>query len=89
MLVLFGMGLGILFGLSITRFDALRIDSMCKGMKMGIRWGLVTIPLGCVPFVLVTSVPLTYMIPFVTLLHLTWGSVMGYVSSHLILGQND
>ena len=87
--VLFGTGLGILYGLSITRFDSLRIDSMGKGMKIGIMWGLVTIPLGCVPFALVTSVPLTEMIPFVTLPHLTWGSVMGYVSSHLILGQGD
>ncbi len=40
------------------------------------------------PFALVTSVPLTYMTPFVTLPHSTWGSVMGYIPGHLILGGN-
>ncbi len=62
--------------------------SLGKGMKMGIMWGLVTIPLGCVPFALVTSVPLTSMTLFVTLPHLTWGSVRGYILSYLILGRN-
>jgi len=50
--------------------------------------GVGHVPLGCVPFALVTSVPLTYMIPFVTLPHLTWGAVMGYVLIYLILGEN-
>lgn len=57
-------------------------------MKMGIIEGLVTFHLGCAPFTLVTSVPLTRMIPFVTIPHLTWGSVMGYVPIYLILGKN-
>jgi len=57
-------------------------------MKMGIIGGLVTFHLGCAPYTLVTNVPLTCMTPLVTLPHLTWGSVMGYVPIYLILGKN-
>lgn len=44
--VLFGTGLGIMYGLSITRFDSLRIDSLGKGMNIGIMWGWSRSPWG-------------------------------------------
>ena len=82
--LLFGAMLGLLFGALISRFDAFRIDSMGKGLKVGVTAGLVTIPLGCVPFAAVAGVPLMIMIPFVFLPHLTWGLVMGGLTSHLL-----
>jgi ethanolamine transporter EutH len=85
--LLFGSMLGILFGILISRFDAFRIDSLGKGLKVGVMAGLVTIPLGCVPFALVVGVPLTTMIPFVAAPHLVWGLVMGWLTSHLLISR--
>jgi len=56
--LLLGSVLGIFFGILISRFDAFRIDSMGKGLMVGVMAGLVTIPLGCIPFALVVGVPL-------------------------------
>lgn len=76
--VLFGTMLAILFGVTVSQFDAFRIDSVRKGLWDGVLAGLITIPLGCVPFAILVGVPLTTMIPFVTTPHLVWGLVMGY-----------
>jgi uncharacterized membrane protein YagU involved in acid resistance len=75
--VLFGSALGILFGLLISRFDLLRIDSMGKGLWVGLVAGLITIPLGCIPFALIVGVPLLQMISMVTVPHLVWGLALG------------
>ena len=82
--LLFGSTLGLIFGILISRFDAFHIDSMSKGLKVGVMAGLVTIPLGCIPFALVVGVPLTTMIPFVTMPHLVWGLVMGWFANYFL-----
>jgi hypothetical protein len=82
--LLFGSVLGVIFGILISRFDILRIDSMGKGLMVGIIAGLVTIPLGCIPFAIVVGVPLTTMIPFVTMPHLVWGLVVGWFTNYLL-----
>jgi hypothetical protein len=82
--ILFGSALGIIFGFAISRFDALRIDSAAKGLKVGILAGLITIPMGCVPFALAVGVPITTMIPFVTIPHLVWGIVLGWLTNYLL-----
>jgi uncharacterized membrane protein YagU involved in acid resistance len=82
--LLFGSVLGLMFGVLISRFDALRIDSNSKGLKVGVAAGLATIPLGCVPFAIIADVPLTVMLPFVFLPHLVWGLVMGGVVNYLL-----
>jgi uncharacterized membrane protein YagU involved in acid resistance len=87
--LLFGSMLGLMFGVLISRFDALRIDSNSKGLKVGIAAGLATIPLGCVPFAVVAGVPLTVMLPFGFLPHLVWGLVMGGVANYLLTTRND
>ncbi len=84
-----GSVLGILFGTLISRFDAFRIDSMGKGLKVGVIAGLVTIPLGCIPFALVVGVPVTTMIPFVTMPHLVWGLVMGWLTNYLLANRDS
>ena len=47
--LLFGSVLGLLFGISMSQFDALRINSVGKGLKVGVMAGLATIPLGWCP----------------------------------------
>ena len=81
--ILFGSALGIAFGIAISRIDALRIDSTAKGLKVGIAAGLITIPMGCVPFAVAVGVPITTMIPFVTVPHLVWGIVMGWLNGSI------
>jgi len=83
--LLFGSVLGLLFGMSMSQFDALRINSVGKGLKVCVMAGLVPIPLGCVPFAIVAGVPLTIMLPFVIIPHLVWGLVIGGVSSYLMM----
>jgi hypothetical protein len=83
--LLFGSVLGIFFGILISRFDAFRISSLGKGLMVGVMAGLVTIPLGCIPFALVVGVPITTMIPFVTMPHLVWGLVMGWLTNYFLV----
>jgi hypothetical protein len=87
--LLFGSMLGIMFGILISHYNAFHIDSVSKGLKVGVMAGLVTIPLGCIPFALVVGVPLTTMIPFVTMPHLVWGLVMGWLTNYLLTTQDD
>lgn len=83
--LLFGSMLGLLFGISISQFDALRIDSIGKGLRLGVFAGLVTIPLGCIPFAVIVGVLLISMIGFVFIPHLVWGLVLGGLSSYLLI----
>jgi riboflavin transporter FmnP len=62
----------------------LRIDSVGKGIWVGVAAGLITIPLGCIPFALIVGVPLFQMISMVTLPHLAWGLVLGYLTGYLL-----
>jgi hypothetical protein len=82
--ILFGSALGIVFGLLISRFDLLRIDSIGRGIWVGLAAGLVTIPLGCIPFALIVGVPLLQMISMVTVPHIVWGLVLGGVTGYLL-----
>lgn len=86
--VLFGTMLGILFGVTVSRFDAFRIDSVRKCLWHDVLAGLITIPLGCVPFAILVSVPLTTMIAFVTTPHLVWGLVMGRLMGYFLVDLN-
>jgi uncharacterized membrane protein YagU involved in acid resistance len=81
---LFGSILGIIFGLLISRFAVLSINSTRKGLKVGLAAGLITIPLGCIPFALIVGVPLLQMISMVTLPHIVWGIVLGALTSVLL-----
>ena len=86
--VLFGTMLGLLFGVTVSRFDAFHIDSVRKGLWDGVLAGLITIPLRCVPFASLVGVPLTTMIPFVTTPHLVWGLVMGRLMGYFLIDLN-
>jgi hypothetical protein len=42
-------------------------------------FGLITIPGGCVPFAIITGVPIAQMVGFSTIPHLVYGVVLGSV----------
>ncbi len=75
-----GSLLGLVFGAAVYKVEFLRIDSLRKGMWLGVLAGLVTIPLGCVPFAIVTGVPILFMVGFSFIPHLVWGAALGVVA---------
>jgi hypothetical protein len=77
-----GSLLGFVFGVAVYRADFLRIDTFWKGVWLGVLAGLVTIPLGCVPFAVVTGVPIIFMVTFSFVPHLLWGAVLGIVAGY-------
>jgi ethanolamine transporter EutH len=87
--ILFATMLGIVFGLSISRVDSLKIDSFKKGIGVGLLAGLVTIPLGCIPFALIVGVPLIQMVRMVIAPHIAWGLVLGGLTGYLLLSRKD
>jgi hypothetical protein len=78
--LLMGSLLGLLFGIAIWQVRLLTIDSVRKGVWLGLLAGLVTIPLGCVPVAIVTDVPIVEMVSFSFVPHLVWGAVLGLVA---------
>ena len=76
---LVGSTLGLLFGLAVDQIRFLRIDSVHKGVWLGLLVGLVTIPLGCVPFAVLVGVSILELVSFSFIPHLVWGAVMGVV----------
>jgi hypothetical protein len=82
--LLTGSSLGLIFGLAIGRVRLLNIGSVGKGVWLGVLAGLVTIPLGCVPFALITGVPIIDMVRFSFIPHLVWGAVMGVVAGYAL-----
>jgi hypothetical protein len=80
--LLLGSLLGLAFSAAVLKVGALHIDSVRKGVGLGILAGLVTIPLGCVPFAIITGVPIASMLSFSTIPHLVWGTVLGVVAGY-------
>ena len=82
--LLMGSLLGFLFGIAIYQVRALNIDSVQKGVWLGVLAGLVTIPTGCVPVAIVTHVPIVEMVSFSFVPHLVWGAVLGVITGKAI-----
>ncbi len=80
--LLMGSLLGLLFGVAVYQFDWLHVDSLRKGVWLGLLAGLVTIPLGCVPLALFTGVAITEMVSFSFMPHLVWGAVLGIIAGY-------
>lgn len=70
--------LGLIFIALVLKVDALRITTIRKGFMLGVLAGAVTI-IGCVPFAIITGVPIVEILSFSTLPHLVWGAVCGVV----------
>lgn len=77
-----GSLLGLFFGAAVLLIDALSVDSIGKGVTLGVLAGIVTIPLGCVPFAIITGVPIATMLSFSTIPHLVWGAVLGVIAGY-------
>jgi hypothetical protein len=73
-----GLGLGV----AVVKVKALQIDTIKKGLRLGFLVGVLSIPLGCVPFALLIDVSVLRLLAFSTLPHLAWGSVLGVVLGH-------
>jgi len=80
--LLMGSLLGLLFGVAIHKVRFLNIESVRKGVWLGVLAGLVTIPLGCVPVAIVTHVPIIEMVSFSFVPHLVWGAVLGVIAGY-------
>ncbi len=80
--LLMGSLLGLLFGAAIYKVPFLNVESVRKGMWLGVLAGVVTIPLGCVPFAIVTHVPIIEMVSFSSIPHLAWGAVLGVIAGY-------
>jgi ethanolamine transporter EutH len=78
--LLMGSLLGLLFGTATYKVRLLNIESVRKGVWLGVLAGLVTIPLGCVPVAIVTGVPIIEMVSFSFVPHLVWGAVLGVIA---------
>jgi hypothetical protein len=78
--LIMGALLGLLFGAAIYKVRLLNIESVRKGVWLGVLAGLVTIPLGCVPVAIVTGVPIIEMVSFSFIPHLVWGTVLGVIA---------
>ncbi len=82
---LVGITGGIVFSLMVLNIKALRIDSMRKGLMLGIGAGAVTIPLGCIPLAIWLGEPILVVIAFSLLPHLVWGTVVGWTVAYGLL----
>jgi len=80
--LLMGSLLGLLFGAAVCKVDLLNINTVRKGVWLGLLAGLVTIPFGCVPFALFTGVAVTEMVAFSFIPHLVWGAVLGVIAGY-------
>ena len=56
----------------------LRITTIRKGFILGTLAGAITIT-GCVPFAIITGLPITEILSFSTLPHIIFGAVCGLV----------
>ncbi len=82
---LVGITGGIVFSLMVLNVKALRIDTMRKGLLLGIGAGAVTIPLGCIPLAIWLDQSILVVIAFSFLPHLVWGTVVGWTVAYGLL----
>jgi len=79
--LVFGSLLGIVCGAAVLKVDALHIDSVRKGVGLGVLAGIATIPF-CIVFAIITNVPIADMLTFSIPGHLTWGAVLGVIAGY-------
>jgi hypothetical protein len=79
--LLLGSFLGIVFIVPVLRVDALRVDSVRKGVILGFSAGLGSISF-CVPFAILVDQPIVALLGFMTIPHLVWGTVLGAIAGY-------
>ncbi len=79
---LVGLTGGFVFSLLVINIKALGIDSVRKGLMLGIATGALTIPLGCIPLAIWLGQPIPVVIAFSLLPHLVWGTALGWTVAY-------
>ena len=76
-----GSFLGLVFSVPVLKVNALRIDTVRKGVVLGFLAGLVSIVF-CVPFAILIGEPIAAVLSFMTIPHLVWCTVLGVVAGY-------
>ena len=79
---LIGMTGGLIFSILVLHVRALKLDSVKKGLVLGLAAGAITIPLGCIPLAIWLGEPILDVIAFSILPHLVWGTVLGWTVAY-------
>ena len=65
----------------VSRIDALRIDTIRKGVRLGLLLGMVTVPV-ILPLSIMLDIPLLTLLSYSLVLHPVWGVVLGAITSY-------
>jgi hypothetical protein len=82
---LIGLALGLIFGAAVTRIDALRLNSMKKGVGLGILYAeVISLPLLVMPPIILKWTPsaAAQLFAFYFVMHAIWGILLGVVMSY-------
>lgn len=81
---LIGLALGVIFVAAVTRFDALRLNSMKKSVGLGILYTeIMSLPFLVMPPIILkwTASATAQMLGFFFVMHAIWGILLGVVVS--------
>jgi hypothetical protein len=73
--------LGIAFSIPVLTIEALRIDTMRKGVVIGVLVGVVSI-VACVPMAILIQERIITVLILMTIPHLAWGLGLGVVAGY-------
>ena len=73
--------LGIIFSVPVLTIDALRVDTVKKGVLLGFLTGVGSIS-ACVPFAFLLHRPIPVILSFMAIPHLIWGIGLGFVAGY-------
>ena len=82
---LIGLALGVIFGAAVTHVDALRLNSMKKGLGLGILYTeVISLPILVTPPIILkwTAFAAAQWFGFSFVMHAIWGIVLGVVVSY-------
>jgi hypothetical protein len=79
--ILLGSLLGVVFSVPVLTIEALRIDTVRKGLVIGFLFGLVSI-IACVPFAILIQERIVTVLVLMTIPHLAWGIGLGIVAGY-------
>lgn len=82
---LIGFALGLIFGAAVTRIDALRLNSLKKGVGLGILYAeVISLPLVVMPPIILkwTASEAAQVFEFYLVMHAIWGLLLGIVVNY-------
>ncbi len=82
---LIGFALGAIFGAAVTRIDALRLNSMKKGVGIGFLYTeVISLPILVLPPIILkwTASETVEVLGFYLVMHAMWGIVLGAIVSY-------